>query len=134
MFILTHPVNFLVGGNRSARRKPTTFGRVLTNSIRMSGTLGIGPATSEVKGERSDHCATEAREGTCTTVSLHMHYCEHYCELHLPVTMTARVNVLDKASLIFTMLSLWYLSRRGRKSIANFSAVMKSSSNNTSHN
>ena len=29
-----------VGGNRSARRKPTTFGRVLTNSFRMSGALG----------------------------------------------------------------------------------------------
>ncbi len=29
-----------VGGNRSARRKPTTFGRVLTNSFQMSATLG----------------------------------------------------------------------------------------------
>ncbi len=40
MFILTHPVNFPVGGNRSARRKPATFGRVLTDSFRMSGALG----------------------------------------------------------------------------------------------
>ena len=63
VFILTHPVNFPVGGNR---RKPTTFGRVLTNSFHMSEALGssitlrtfslrIEPATSEVKGERSDH-------------------------------------------------------------------------------
>ncbi len=66
VFILTHPVNFPVGGNRSARRKPTTFGRVLTDSFRMSRValgkfpLRIEPATSEVKGERTDHCATEA--------------------------------------------------------------------------
>ncbi len=40
VFILTHSVNFPVGGNRSARRKPTTFGRVLTNSSHMSGPLG----------------------------------------------------------------------------------------------
>ena len=35
IFILTHPVNFLCGGGgggRSARRKPTTFGRTLTDS------------------------------------------------------------------------------------------------------
>jgi hypothetical protein len=32
MFILTRPVNFPVEGNRSARRKPTTFGRALTDS------------------------------------------------------------------------------------------------------
>ncbi len=68
MFILTHPVNFSVGGNLSARRKPTTFGRVLTDSFHMSGalvrvtlrkvSLRIEPAASEVKGERSDHWAT----------------------------------------------------------------------------
>ena len=40
VFILTHPVNFPVGGNRSARRKPTTFGRVLTDSFHMSEALG----------------------------------------------------------------------------------------------
>ena len=40
VFILTHPVNFPVGGNRSARRKPTTFGRVLTSSFHMSEALG----------------------------------------------------------------------------------------------
>ena len=39
MFILTHPVNFPVGGNRSARRKPTTFGRVLTDSFHMKRAL-----------------------------------------------------------------------------------------------
>ena len=31
--ILTHPVDFLVGGNRSTRRKPKTFSRALTNSF-----------------------------------------------------------------------------------------------------
>ncbi len=45
MFILTHPVNFPVGGNRSARRKPTTFGRVLTDSFHMSGAL----SSSDIK-------------------------------------------------------------------------------------
>ncbi len=30
---LTHPVNFLVGGNRSTRRKPTTFRRALTCAL-----------------------------------------------------------------------------------------------------
>ena len=68
MFILTHPVNFPVGGNRSARRKPTTFGRVLTDSFHMSGALAsssienvfIGNRTPQVKGEPSDHCPTEA--------------------------------------------------------------------------
>ena len=41
MFILTHPVwpvlsTFPVGGNRSTRRKPTTFGRALTDSFHAS--------------------------------------------------------------------------------------------------
>ncbi len=40
MLILAHSVNFLVGGNRSARRKPTTFGKVLANSLYMSRALG----------------------------------------------------------------------------------------------
>ena len=40
MFTLTQPVNFPVGGNQSARRKPTTFGRVLTHSFHMSRALG----------------------------------------------------------------------------------------------
>ncbi len=35
VFVLTHPVNFPVGGNRSARRKPTTFGRVLTTDLKI---------------------------------------------------------------------------------------------------
>ena len=70
MFILTHPVNFPVGGNRSARRKPTTFGRVLTNFFHMSGALGssnIEKVLAENRtrnlrdeGRGSDHCATEA--------------------------------------------------------------------------
>ncbi len=40
VFILTHPVNFPVEGDRSAWRKPTTFGRVLTDFFHMSGALG----------------------------------------------------------------------------------------------
>ena len=52
---------------RSARRKPTTFGRVLTDSFHMSRgwvratlrkfSLRIEHATSEVKGKRTEHCA-----------------------------------------------------------------------------
>ena len=45
-----------VGGNRRTRRKPTTFGRALTDeSIAI-----IKLAISEVKGACSDDCATEA--------------------------------------------------------------------------
>ena len=40
VIVLTHPVNFLVGGNQRTRRKPTTFGRVLTDSFHMSEALG----------------------------------------------------------------------------------------------
>ncbi len=68
VFIQTHPVNFPVGGNQSAQTETPTFGRVLTNSFRIGGALGSSnienvltenePATSEVKGECSDHCAT----------------------------------------------------------------------------
>ena len=35
VFILTQHVNFFVGGNRSTRRKPTTFGKSSTNSFHM---------------------------------------------------------------------------------------------------
>ena len=60
VFIPTHPVNFPVGGNRSARRKPTTFGRVLTVSFRTSGALGSSNIekvlsenrTRDLRGER----------------------------------------------------------------------------------
>jgi hypothetical protein len=45
-----------VGGNPSARRKPTTFGRALTDSVR----VGIEPTNSEVKGACCDECAPEA--------------------------------------------------------------------------
>ena len=67
VFILTEPVNFPVGGNRSVRRKPTTFGRVLTNSFHMSGALDSNNVLAEnrtrnFRGERRvpDYCATEA--------------------------------------------------------------------------
>jgi hypothetical protein len=45
---------FPVGGNRSARRKPTTFGRALTDSFDMSvmseSAARIEPTIAEVKG------------------------------------------------------------------------------------
>ena len=55
-----------VGGNRSTRRKPTTFGRALTvlfsheDWVRVHIKMGIEPGTLEVKGEWSDHYTTEA--------------------------------------------------------------------------
>ena len=63
MFILTHPVNFPVGGNRRARGKPTTFGRVLTDSFHMSRALGSSYTekvltenrTRNLRGERRAH-------------------------------------------------------------------------------
>ncbi len=56
--ILTHPVNFPVGGNRSARRKPTTFGRALTNSFHTKVRLTLRTfsctknRTRDLRGER----------------------------------------------------------------------------------
>ena len=36
VFILTHPVNFSCGRKSETRRKPTSFGRALTDSFHMS--------------------------------------------------------------------------------------------------
>ena len=57
---ITYPTlsTFPVGGNRSTRRKRTTFGRALTGFE--STLLGIELGTLEVKGEWSDHYTTEA--------------------------------------------------------------------------
>ena len=53
-----------MGGNRSARRKPTTFGKALTYSFHMSVMSEVlsedRTQDSEVKGACSDDCATEA--------------------------------------------------------------------------
>jgi hypothetical protein len=56
MFILTHPLStFPVGGNRSTRRKPTTFGRALTDSIFSHESVAkVKPTISEVKGACSN--------------------------------------------------------------------------------
>ena len=54
---------FQVGGNRSTRRKPTTFGRALTNSSHMSvasPNQWSEPTISEVKGACPDDCTTKA--------------------------------------------------------------------------
>ena len=64
----TYPTlsTFPVGGNRSTRRKPTTFGRALSillsheDWVRVYLKLGIEVGTLEVKGEWSDHYTTEA--------------------------------------------------------------------------
>ena len=58
--MLTHPVNFLVGGTR---RKSTTFGRVfdqLFPHVIKCPNTGFELLTSEVGGSRSDDQATEA--------------------------------------------------------------------------
>jgi hypothetical protein len=55
-----------MGGNRSTRRKPTTFGRALAKSFHMAiisrHQLDLNPTISEVKGARRDDCATKAPE------------------------------------------------------------------------
>ena len=65
---LTHPVTFPVGGNRSTRWKPTTFGRALTSTLFTWGlgsshiekfSLRFEPTTFEVKGKCANHFATE---------------------------------------------------------------------------
>ncbi len=92
MFILTHPVNFPVGGNRSARREPTTFGRVLTNSFHVSGALGLGNIekvlsenrTRNLRGERRAERPLRHRSPHCTHVHVHwpMHYRLNYIIMH----------------------------------------------------
>ena len=61
IFILAHPVNFPVGGNRSARRKPTTFGRVLTNFFHMSGALGSSNIEKVLAENRTRNLRGERR-------------------------------------------------------------------------
>jgi hypothetical protein len=65
---LTHPVTFPVGGNRSTRWKPTTFGRALTSTLFTWGlgsshiekfSLRFEPTIFEVKGKCANHFATE---------------------------------------------------------------------------
>ena len=52
-FILTHPPTFPVGGNRSARRKPTTFGRALAYSFHMRNSKSPdGESNPRLRGER----------------------------------------------------------------------------------
>ncbi len=61
MLTLTLPVNFPVGGNRSARRKPTTFGRVLTDSFHMSGALGSSNIENVLTESRTRNLRGERR-------------------------------------------------------------------------
>ncbi len=58
---ITHPVNFPVGGNWSAQRKPTTFGRVLTNSFHMSGALGSSNIVEVLSENRTRSLRSERR-------------------------------------------------------------------------
>ena len=58
-YYLTHPVSFPMGGNRSTRRKPTTFGRALTilfsheNWVRVHIKMNLtGDRTRNLRGER----------------------------------------------------------------------------------
>ncbi len=59
--ILTHPVNFSVRGNRSARRKPTTFGRVLTNSFHMNEALSSSNVENVLTENRTRNLRDERR-------------------------------------------------------------------------
>ena len=74
-YYLTPLSTFPVGGNRSTRRKPTTFGRALTilfhtrtgfeSKLRWT-LLWIELGTSEVKGKWSDHYSTLLCRCGCT--------------------------------------------------------------------
>ncbi len=59
--MVTHPVNFPVGGNRSARRKPTTFGRALTNSFHMNEALGSSNIENVLTENRTRNLKDERR-------------------------------------------------------------------------
>ena len=68
-FYLTPLSTFPVGGNRSTRGKPTTFGRALTLLFSHEDWVRVAlrkylvrfePAASEVKGKCANHLATEA--------------------------------------------------------------------------
>ena len=49
-----------MGGNRSARRRPTTFGGALANSFHIRLVAGIEPTISEVKGAcPNDHTISD---------------------------------------------------------------------------
>ena len=49
-----HPVNvFSVGGNRRTRRKPTTFGRVLTNSSHVRSDVRYRARSHDLSGGRT---------------------------------------------------------------------------------
>ncbi len=50
-----------MGGNRSARRKPTTFGRVLTDSFHMSGVLGSSNIENVLAENRTRNLRGERR-------------------------------------------------------------------------
>ena len=55
------PLQLPVGGNRSARRKPTTFGRVLTNFFHMSGALGSSNIEKVLAENRTRNLRGERR-------------------------------------------------------------------------
>ena len=48
----TNPVNISSGGNRSTRRKPTTFDRALTNSSHMKKRVQTEIRTHDLRGKR----------------------------------------------------------------------------------
>ncbi len=70
VLILTHPVNFPVGGNRSARRKSTTFGRVLTDSLHMSRALGSSNIEKVLAENRTRNLRGERRAPSTYVVIL----------------------------------------------------------------
>ena len=87
MSILTQPVNFPVGGNRSARRKPTTFGRALTDSFHVRPIARIEPTTPAVKGACLNDCATAMLYQIIDYVQLEL--------LEVPLSLTC-TQVLQK--------------------------------------
>ena len=90
-----------VGGNRSTRRKPTTFGRALTilfsheDWVRVwfeSTLLGIELGTLEVKGEWPDHYITEAPTSLKMTLLRHLRPNGNYI-----LQLTRGTEVADKS-------------------------------------
>ena len=96
-FILTHPPTFAVGGNRSARRKPTTFGRALAYSFQRA-LMENRTHDTEVKGARANHCATEAPESTARD-STNTFICQNIMSLKLACVYMGNTRFPWKKSL-----------------------------------
>ena len=99
-FILTHPPTFPVGGNRSARRKPTTFGRALAYSFHMRNSKSPdGESNPRLRGERR----------SCQPLRHRSPLCRHFVViLTALVVMVTATQMISTRSFLTSSLFLTY--------------------------